>query len=376
MVHLSAAVRHEAVLAYAAALSRTGACVLLVTPTLSAGPSARWLPAVLLATGGYSLVTAYGYRRSRRITRPRALRDLACYSIAMCACALAQSSLSGLLVYNHVIMLALVFGAAPWPLWAAVASGGWLGLLSAFATVVIVGERGAVAWNTLTEAMNITAVTAIAWIVSARLRRLGRQRDEAYEQAARHAQEFAVRRERAALAESIDGRLVETLRQLVGTDAVRETRLREQLRTDIAWMSEHLAGRQRPPDGDLLSGLRRLIEEKTRLGLVVSADLPERLPALSPAQVDALVEGAREALNNVGKHAGTRHARLTVRKDATGLAVIVADAGSGFDTGSVPPGIGLDGSIRGRIAQAGGRATIESRPAWGTVVTLWLPAST
>jgi signal transduction histidine kinase len=51
----------------------------------------------------------------------------------------------------------------------------------------------------------------------------------------------------------------------------------------------------------------------------------------------------------------------------------VKDDGSGFDVATVPEGVGLERSIRGRLTEAGGHVEIDARPGRGTEVRCWLP---
>jgi signal transduction histidine kinase len=54
--------------------------------------------------------------------------------------------------------------------------------------------------------------------------------------------------------------------------------------------------------------------------------------------------------------------------------VFILDRGAGFDRSAVPADRrGLSESIEGRLARAGGTATIRSAPGEGTVVELTMP---
>jgi PAS domain S-box-containing protein len=76
-----------------------------------------------------------------------------------------------------------------------------------------------------------------------------------------------------------------------------------------------------------------------------------------------------EALTNVTKHSGARHAAVTARvKDRT-LQVHVRDDGAG---GARPDGSGLLG-LAGRLAVLGGRLRVESPPDGGTLIAAEIP---
>lgn len=84
-----------------------------------------------------------------------------------------------------------------------------------------------------------------------------------------------------------------------------------------------------------------------------------------------VIAAAREAMNNVDRHARAGLLRISVAE----TCVRLADDGIGFDPGRPRSGHGVDDSIVGRMARAGGRARIVSSPAAGTVVELsWAPS--
>ncbi|QDZ16404.1 sensor histidine kinase [Humibacter ginsenosidimutans] len=101
--------------------------------------------------------------------------------------------------------------------------------------------------------------------------------------------------------------------------------------------------------------------------------------ALIPVSVaEALYSATVQAMVNSAQHAGGVLVRRSLRVEATdggGVVVVVSDDGSGFDIASIPPErLGLEVSIRERVALAGGEASIDSKPGRGTTVRLsWLP---
>ena len=92
----------------------------------------------------------------------------------------------------------------------------------------------------------------------------------------------------------------------------------------------------------------------------------------------SLYHAVRELLINVAKHAGTDHARLSIKSDGCTLVVQVADTGVGFSHPDAQfkhvrnGGYGLY-NLQQRIKQMGGRILIESAPGRGTSVTLTVP---
>ena len=107
-----------------------------------------------------------------------------------------------------------------------------------------------------------------------------------------------------------------------------------------------------------------------RVQVVIADDLPD-LPA---ATVAALAGAAGEALVNAGKHGGAAKVLVYVEPhDDGGVFCSIKDDGSGFDPATTTEGVGLTNSIRGRMAEVGGRAEVTSSPGQGTEVLLWLP---
>jgi signal transduction histidine kinase len=108
-----------------------------------------------------------------------------------------------------------------------------------------------------------------------------------------------------------------------------------------------------------------------RAQVVVAPDLP----ALQPAVVDAVAGAVTEALTNAGKHGAAGRVTVYVGPDevAGGVLCSVKDDGAGFDVEAVAEGIGLQRSLRARVAEVGGRTEIDGNPGHGTEVRLWVP---
>jgi signal transduction histidine kinase len=111
-----------------------------------------------------------------------------------------------------------------------------------------------------------------------------------------------------------------------------------------------------------------------REGLAIEVDGPTgRLP-ISAEVEEQLYRLGQEALANVVKHA--RASRATVRIAATDdtVSIEVSDDGRGFDPAAVGPDhFGLR-SMRGRVADLGGRLEITSTPGRGTALRVEIPA--
>ena len=127
--------------------------------------------------------------------------------------------------------------------------------------------------------------------------------------------------------------------------------------------------------GDLGTRLRaEAARFEDRYGGSATVVVAEDAPALGPAVVDALAGAVGEALSNAGKHGGA--GRVTVFAEPLDDGVMfcsVKDDGPGFDADVTSEGEGLGRSVRGRIAEVGGRVEIDGRPGRGTEVRCWVP---
>jgi signal transduction histidine kinase len=134
-------------------------------------------------------------------------------------------------------------------------------------------------------------------------------------------------------------------------------------------LREFLYGSE-PAGGDLGPRLRQAaarFEDRYggRADVVLADDL-----AQPPAPVaDAIVGAVTEALANAGKHGAATQVTVYVEPDGDGVFCSVKDDGRGFE--DIAEGVGITGSIRGRITEVGGRVEIDGRPGRGTEVRLW-----
>jgi len=126
-------------------------------------------------------------------------------------------------------------------------------------------------------------------------------------------------------------------------------------------------------DRQLGQALRQLAEEfEARSDVVTVADVDDEIASVVTPHGAELIQLAREALSNVGRHAHATTCKLSLRQDA-GVAVLeIDDDGGGFDPSTVRRGEGLT-NLEGRAAALGGKAIITSVPAQGTTVRVELP---
>ena len=126
--------------------------------------------------------------------------------------------------------------------------------------------------------------------------------------------------------------------------------------------------------GDLGTQLRAAAARfEDRYGGTARVVLAPDTPTLGPDVVDALVGAVGEALANAGKHGGAGTVTVFAEPLDGELFCSVKDDGVGFDPDAASEGTGLRRSVRGRIAEVGGRVEIDGRPGRGTEVRCWVP---
>jgi signal transduction histidine kinase len=111
-----------------------------------------------------------------------------------------------------------------------------------------------------------------------------------------------------------------------------------------------------------------------REGLVIEVDGPDAPLPLGPEVEEQLYRLGQEALANVVKHARASSATVHIAANENTVTIDVSDDGRGFDPAAVgPEHFGLR-SMRGRVADLGGRLEITSAPGRGTVLRVEVPA--
>lgn len=124
---------------------------------------------------------------------------------------------------------------------------------------------------------------------------------------------------------------------------------------------------------DSLASLARSLDELDLVLDVEDCPLPEH------AEI-ALYRIAQEALQNVVRHARTRAAELSLRREGDEILLRISDDGCGFDRdgrffGEDPASTGYGmTSMAERAELIGGRLEVVSRPGQGTTVTARVPA--
>jgi len=183
--------------------------------------------------------------------------------------------------------------------------------------------------------------------------------------------ELAAERERAAQLRVLHDGALQTL-EAVGSGRYQDmAAIRAEAQAEAGKLRREMDGLSITGE-TFIEGIDAMIRDHIRLGLDVELHVdPVAGPSARVAR--ALRDACNEALVNVRKHAGTDRATVEVRRSGTGLEVIVADRGRGFDSTQVPAGFGRAESIAARLAAVGGKADVISVPGAGTTVTLWGP---
>ncbi|MCW0213646.1 MAG: hypothetical protein OJJ54_09815 [Pseudonocardia sp.] len=154
---------------------------------------------------------------------------------------------------------------------------------------------------------------------------------------------------------------------MVGVGGVRgdEEWLPAQVRRDV----EALRGE--PGAGASAGDVVRDAVAAARIAVDLRLDGDVDLPG---AAAGAIRGAVAESLQNVQRHALVTSAVVDLRVVEGTVRVTVRDAGRGFDPAAVPDDrFGLVRSVHERMANAGGRAVVESAPGCGTAVRLEWP---
>jgi two-component system sensor histidine kinase UhpB len=195
------------------------------------------------------------------------------------------------------------------------------------------------------------------------------------------AQEGERRRVAQELHDEVGQRLTAVLLQLdrlarSAPESLREEHLeaREATRDTLEEVRQ-IAHRLRPEALDEL-GLQSAVgalgdRVREQSGVRVIERLDGRLPRLSPDAELVVYRIAQESLTNAVRHAAASQIVLTLRGDAEGVTLQVADDGRGID--GVRPGAGIQG-MRERALLVGAALEIRNRSEGGIEVRLEVPA--
>ncbi len=110
-------------------------------------------------------------------------------------------------------------------------------------------------------------------------------------------------------------------------------------------------------------------------GITCKVDSPNGVPprAIASNTRHHLFLVAKEALNNIAKHAEAKVTTLKVEMTSSLLRIVIADDGRGFVNGREEPDANGLRNMRERMAEVGGFCRVETSPGKGTRVTFELP---
>jgi signal transduction histidine kinase len=226
----------------------------------------------------------------------------------------------------------------------------------------------------------IVAFAVVAGLAARILFRAATQADEAtlvaLEAQRREAMAEARDEERRQQFKVLHDNVLHTLESIArGQLDIRGPEVRAKCMRDADYLRGLISGAAGSVPTDLGVALAGMGRDRSALGLRINQQF-DSLPKQIPRQVaEALVGAAREALNNVVKHASTTEAWLSAYGDGDGgVTVTVVDRGKGFDPGEKSAGLGLMRSVRHPVLEVGGGVRIDSAPGEGTSVEMsWTP---
>ena len=157
----------------------------------------------------------------------------------------------------------------------------------------------------------------------------------------------------------------------------------QELATQTARDLRRVALELRPSTLDdlgLVKAVRNLAETwSAHCGIEVDVESRQYPATGVSAEVETtLYRIIQEALNNVAKHSGAKHASIILHHASGYVEALIEDDGSGFDTTKPRPaanergGLGLSG-IQERLSLLGGSFNLESAPEQGTTIVVRIP---
>ncbi|MGM1062263.1 sensor histidine kinase [Saccharothrix sp. Mg75] len=244
----------------------------------------------------------------------------------------------------------------------------------------------------LREGLGTFAACAFALVITELLLREQRSRAElaaAHERLrgyAAQAEQLATTQERNRVARDIhDGlghhltvvqMLLQAARAVIGTadpdrlDAMLE-KAQDQSRAALAEVRRSVAALREPRSAPLVDALRSLADATREAGVPTGLEVRGTAREVRVEVEESLFRAAQEGLTNVRKHAGATAATVVLdygRGDLVRLEV--RDDGRGGDPDG--PGFGLVG-VRERVADLGGRVSVDSAAGRGLTLTVEVP---
>ncbi len=127
-------------------------------------------------------------------------------------------------------------------------------------------------------------------------------------------------------------------------------------------------------DRQLAQALRTLADGfSERTGVTTVVEIDDRVAAELASRAGDVVQIAREALSNVGRHAGAATCRVRLIRDGDVAVIEIDDDGRGFEGEAARPGGQGVPNLRSRAERLGGSARISGVLGEGTLVRVQIP---
>jgi signal transduction histidine kinase len=225
----------------------------------------------------------------------------------------------------------------------------------------------------LSNVMSYFGFYVVAAAAIAIVRRMGRELQAARDAAVEQGRLFATEQERTRQHRLLHDSALQTLEAIARGWGTGDDALVSRARMEAVRLRHALRGApEELSESDVASALAAVAAEIEPLGLRTELVTAELEQGAAPEVAAAVCDAVREALTNVIKHGHVQRAVVRAVVVDGVLQVTIRDSGAGFSPGD-GAGFGLAHSIHGRIAEVGGRATVNSSPGLGTKVTLRVP---
>jgi signal transduction histidine kinase len=189
--------------------------------------------------------------------------------------------------------------------------------------------------------------------------------------------EVVTRRARDEIASTLHDGVLQTLALVARRTSTSDPELAAVARTSDrelrSWLFHGSASNDDHAEDGLEAALRHAADHVSRtydLNITVSVIADEDHDP-DATVIAALAGATRECLTNAAKHAEASQVTVFAEDDDGVVFVSIRDDGRGFDADAPNTRAGINGSVKRRIADIGGRVEIQSRPGSGTEVRLW-----
>ena len=336
-----------------------------------------WAWAVIAVMAAWTIATTMAYSRPERRTRPLLSADLAVTAGLLLSTAALQYPSA---MRHGVMPVTGIWVAGPVLAWA-VRYGRRAGAITA---LIMSGCDFVLRHGDIAVVLNGVVLLLLAGVLIGHLARLAAEVEAERQHAA--AVE-AASRERERLARDIHDSVLQVLALVqrrgaeAGGEAAELGRLAGQQEAALRSLVGGAQAGGVPPAAAPAAG-----DEVDLCALVLRAQA-ERVTVSVPAQAvrlekmaaEELASAVRAALDNVRRHCGEQARAWVLVEDEPGLVTVtIRDDGPGIPDGRLAEAaaagrLGVSHSIRGRLRDLGGSASIRSAPGEGTEVELHLP---